>query len=138
MNLVKLSNDVVVNLAHMVKLERSENNGVLYLLGLPQPVAISIEDYFALVQISEYSEAKLLLNISEMTPMTVEKSMKLLTELMLHFVAHAMAAQQGTLATFPLNAVYERIANILNQLNTVENAMAEDELSDEENEEDEK
>lgn len=135
MNLVKLSDGTVVNLAHMVKLEKSNNNGLIYLLGLSQPVLISIEDYMALLQISEYSEAKLLLNISEMTPMTVEKSMRLLTELMLHFVAHAMAAQQGTLSSFPLSSVYERIANILNQINTAESELAEEEESDVEEEE---
>ena len=76
------------------------------------------DDYDVVSQATEYSEAMLYLGINEFSPLTLEKSIRLMTELMMHFVAHSMAHQQGTLNTFPLQAVFERIANIMNELNT--------------------
>jgi hypothetical protein len=133
MNLVKLSDGTIINLTHVVQVEKSDEGGLVYLLGMMQPTQVSEDDFTTIAQIADYSEAKLFVQLSELSPMTIEHSMRLFTELMLHFVAHAMAVQQGTIETFPTQAVYERIANILNQINTDGNQ----EITDEEDEEEE-
>ena len=136
MSLVKLSNGMVVNLSHVIRIDKSPDGGLIYLLGMMEPLEISVDDYATVAQIAEYSEAKLVLELSELSPMSLERSMRLFTELMLHFVAYAMAAQQGTLDTFPTQAVYERIANILHQINTANGEESMDEeLADEDEEE---
>jgi hypothetical protein len=137
MNLVKLSDGTIINLTHVVQVEKSDKGGLVYLLGMMQPTQVSEDDFTTITQIADYSEAKLFVQLSELSPMTLDSSMRLFTELMLHFVAHAMAVQQGTVHTFPTQAVYERIANILNQINTDGNQEIMDEDMDEE-EEDEK
>lgn len=131
MNLVKLSNGTIINLSHVIRVEKSDNVGLIYLLGMMEPMEIPEEDYTTISQIADYSEAKLVVEFNDFGPMTIERSMRLFTELMLHFVAHAMAVQQGTIETFPTQAVYERIANILNQINTVEGQMETDEEEEE-------
>jgi len=127
MNLVKLSDGTIINLTHVVQVIKSDNGGLIYLLGMMEPIQLSEDDFTTISQITDYSEAKLFVELSELSPMTLERSMRLFTELMLHFVAHAMAVQQGTIETFPTQAVYERIANILNQINTEENQEEEEE-----------
>lgn len=132
MNLVKLSDGTVINLSHLIRVEKVDNTGLVYLLGMMEPMEIPEEDYTTISQIAEYSEAKLVVEFNDLGPMTIERSMRLFTELMLHFVAHAMAVQQGTIETFPTHAVYERIANILHQINTAEGQQSTDEEEEEE------
>lgn len=117
MNIIKLDNGSAVNLSHVVLMSKSDNGGLLYCLGLPAPIEISEDDFFTISQITEYTEAKLLMNITEFTPLTIEKSMRTISELLLHFVAQNLAIQSGTLQKFPTEMVYERIANIMNELN---------------------
>lgn len=133
MNIVKLDQKISVNLSHMVMMRKTPEGGLLYCLGIPQPIAITEDDYFTINQITEYTEAKLLLNITEFTPLTIEKSMRTMAELLLHFVAQNLAIQSGTANAFPTAMVYERIANIMNELNN--SNLGDMEASDEESDE---
>jgi hypothetical protein len=61
-----------------------------------------------------------MLNVMEFSPLTFDQSIRMLTDLMLHFVAHSIATQNGTLKDFPTTMVYERIANLMHIINTSE------------------
>lgn len=120
MNFFKTSKGVVVNLSHVVYVQQDENTqeATLFALGMAQPITITSEDYDSLTQIISFSEAKMMVDVMEFSPLTFEQSMRMLVELMLHFVAHSIATQNGTLKDFPTAMVYERIANLMNIINT--------------------
>jgi len=133
MNIIKLDSGNAVNLSHVVLMSKTAEGGLLYCLGMPTPIEISEDDFFTISQITEYTEAKLLMSITEFTPLTIEKSMRTISELLLHFVAQNLAIQSGTLQKFPTEMVYERIANIMNELNN--SSLGDMEVSSEELEE---
>ena len=120
MDFFKTSSGEIVNLSHIVMVRNDNNNAYVFLLGMAQPLEISQEDFDSLTQIASYSEAKLMLNVMEFSPLTFDQSIRMLTELMLHFVAHSIAVQNGTLKDFPTTMVYERIANLMHIINTSE------------------
>lgn len=115
---VKLEEGMIVNLNHVMTVTSNNDEFLMYIIGFSQPFKITVDDYDVISQASEYSEAMLYLAINDFTPMTMEKSLRLLTELNMHFIAHSIAHQHGTLDQFPLQPVFERIANIMNELNT--------------------
>lgn len=116
---LKLESNSIINLDHVIYVDKSENGGQAYLLGLTHPIILTETDYEVIAQAAEYSEAVIWVGMNELSPLSTEKSLKLMTELIMHFVAHSIAHQQGTLNSFPLQAVFERIANIMNEINTV-------------------
>jgi hypothetical protein len=120
MDFFKTASGDVVNLSHVVMVRNENNNPYMLLLGMAQPLEITQEDFDSFTQIASYSEAKLMLNVMEFSPLTFDQSIRMLTELMLHFVAHSIATQNGTLKDFPTTMVYERIANLMHIINTSE------------------
>jgi hypothetical protein len=120
MDFFKTASGDVVNLSHVVMVRNENNNPYMLLLGMAQPLEIAQEDFDSFTQIASYSEAKLMLNVMEFSPLTFDQSIRMLTELMLHFVAHSIATQNGTLKDFPTTMVYERIANLMHIINTSE------------------
>jgi len=133
MNVVKLSDGTIVNLNHMVQIGKTKTGeGLLYLLGMPNAITVSKQDYLALQQIAEHFESKLLAGFAEPTVISVEQSMRLFAELILHFVAFNMAVLNNTVAEYPTATVYNRIANILNQLDSMNNIEESEEEEDEE------
>lgn len=139
---LKLESGSIINLDHIVYVDESPKGYQAYLLGLTQPIVLTESDYEVIAQAADYSETIIWVGMNELTPLSTEKSLKLMTELIMHFVAHSIAHQQGTLNSFPLQAVFERIANIMNEINTaaaVENVHdAEDEDVEEDEEEEDK
>jgi hypothetical protein len=131
---LKLESGSIINLDHIVYVDESPKGRQAYLLGLTQPIVLTESDYEVIAQAADYSETIIWVGMNELTPLSTEKSLKLMTELIMHFVAHSIAHQQGTLNSFPLQAVFERIANIMNEINTaasVENAHDEEDVEDE-------
>ena len=120
MDFFKTASGDVINLSHVVMVRNENNNPYMLLLGMAQPLEITQEDFDSFTQIASYSEAKLMLNVMEFSPLTFDQSIRMLTELMLHFVAHSIATQNGTLKDFPTTMVYERIANLMHIINTSE------------------
>lgn len=113
--LVKISNGTIINLEHVVQIEKTNDGGNLYILGLPKSVFVTDSDYFALEKIAEMQEDKMLSELS-FSPMALDTGIKMMTELMLHFVGFNIAVQNNTTDEFPMSVVYTRIAKILNQL----------------------
>jgi hypothetical protein len=122
MNFFKTSSGVVVNLSHVVYIQKDDDNqkAQMWLLGMAQPIPVTKDDYASLMDILSYSESKLMVDVMEFSPLTLDQSMRMLTEIMLHFLAHSIAAQNGTLKDFPTTMVYERIANLMNVINTID------------------
>ena len=138
MNFFKTSKGIAINLAHVVYVQQDESKqeAKLFALGMPQPITITNEDYDSLTQLISFSEAKMMVDVMEFSPLTFEQSMRMLTELMLHFVAHSIAAQNGTLKDFPTSMVYERIANLMHVLNTTGEINGEEDIQDEKEDDD--
>jgi|1048.fasta_scaffold06764_6 hypothetical protein len=135
-NLIRLDSGLIINPTHVLMVEK-EN---LYLLGLGK-IPIAPSDYFMFEEIAEASDIQFARERNAASEISISQSMRMLTELIMHFVAHSIAFQQGTLNQFPLNAVFERIANIMNEINSSmetdeleENAEDEDEENNEEQE----
>ena len=112
-NLIRLDSGLIINPEHVLMVEKEK----IYLLGLGT-IPIAPSDYFIFEEIVEASDMQFIRERNASPEISISQSMRMLTELIMHFVAHSIAFQQGTLNQFPLNAVFERIANIMNEINS--------------------
>lgn len=130
-SMIRLNNGLIINPEHVVMVEKDK----VFILGVG-PIPIAPSDYFIFEEIAELSDSQFAQERNALSAMSVEQSMRMLTELIMHFVAHSIAFQQGTLNTFPLNAVFERIANIMNEMNSSLGINEDDEAIEDEDDSD--